>query len=291
MVKQPDSTAREHDRGTGSPGRPAAHRASRHYRRTGRRPAAGHRPAGRRVQRVAAPAGPGPPRHRGRCSLGRTSPSACSPWPSSRSPSTRGILIEVLIALFIAVSLDPAVVRLNRWGVRRGWAVWVILTRPASWRASCSSSRRWSTSSRLIQRLSGYAKTSRNGPELPQDQRPVSPGPPRSRTRWQASGKVSTGDHRHPPPVRRAVLHADRGGPDPSHGPTSPAAAVGRTAVPKAHRAKVAKITDVMVDKVGDYMIGNLAISSSQGSRRSSPSPRWDCRSPCRWASRWPWST
>ena len=40
--------------------------------------------------------------------------------------NTRGILIEVLIALFIAVSLDPAV-RLNRWGVRRGWAVVVIL--------------------------------------------------------------------------------------------------------------------------------------------------------------------
>ena len=41
--------------------------------------------------------------------------------------NTRGILIEVLIALFIAVSLDPAVRRLNRWGVRRGWAVVVIL--------------------------------------------------------------------------------------------------------------------------------------------------------------------
>ena len=41
--------------------------------------------------------------------------------------NTRGILIEVLIALFIAVSLDPAVRQLNRWGLKRGWAVLVIL--------------------------------------------------------------------------------------------------------------------------------------------------------------------
>ena len=34
---------------------------------------------------------------------------------------------------------------------------------------------------------------------------------------------------------------------------------------PKAHRAEVAKITDVMVDKVGAYMIGNLAISLFAG--------------------------
>src|SRR6185312_13765683 len=30
---------------------------------------------------------------------------------------------------------------------------------------------------------------------------------------------------------------------------------------PKAHRSQVAKMTDVIVDKVGAYMIGNLAIS------------------------------
>ena len=60
---------------------------------------------------------------------------------------------------------------------------------------------------------------------------------------------------------------------------------------PKAHRAEVAKITDVMVDKVGDYMIGNLAISLFAGLATFAASPRWGCRSPCRWASRWACST
>jgi predicted PurR-regulated permease PerM len=40
--------------------------------------------------------------------------------------TVRAILIRILIALFIAVSLDPAVRWLTRRGVRRGWAVTLI---------------------------------------------------------------------------------------------------------------------------------------------------------------------
>ena len=40
--------------------------------------------------------------------------------------TTRALLIRVLIALFIAVSLDPAVRMLTRRGMRRGLAVLVI---------------------------------------------------------------------------------------------------------------------------------------------------------------------
>jgi predicted PurR-regulated permease PerM len=40
--------------------------------------------------------------------------------------TARAVLIRVLIALFVAISLDPAVRALTRWGVRRGLAVLVI---------------------------------------------------------------------------------------------------------------------------------------------------------------------
>jgi predicted PurR-regulated permease PerM len=41
--------------------------------------------------------------------------------------TARGVLIRALVALFFAVSLDPAVRFLERHGLRRGWAVLVIL--------------------------------------------------------------------------------------------------------------------------------------------------------------------
>ena len=37
-----------------------------------------------------------------------------------------GILVLVVIALFLAVGLNPAVVRLRRWGVPHGLAVAVV---------------------------------------------------------------------------------------------------------------------------------------------------------------------
>jgi predicted PurR-regulated permease PerM len=40
--------------------------------------------------------------------------------------TARAVLVRVLIALFVAVSLDPAVRTLTRWGMRRGWAVLLI---------------------------------------------------------------------------------------------------------------------------------------------------------------------
>jgi len=40
--------------------------------------------------------------------------------------TARAVLVRVVIALFVAISLDPAVRVLTRWGVRRGWAVLLI---------------------------------------------------------------------------------------------------------------------------------------------------------------------
>ena len=40
--------------------------------------------------------------------------------------AVRNILLLVLVAAVLAVGLDPAVRRLERWHVRRGWAVFLI---------------------------------------------------------------------------------------------------------------------------------------------------------------------
>jgi hypothetical protein len=53
--------------------------------------------------------------------------------------TTRAVLVRVLIALFIAVSLDPAVRALVRRGMRRSLAVLVIFL------IAGTSSRRWCT--------------------------------------------------------------------------------------------------------------------------------------------------
>ena len=185
--------------------------------------------------------------------------------------NTRGILIEVLIALFIAVSLDPAVRRLNRWGVRRGWAVVVILLITTGIVAGFLVSVIPSMVHQfqvLIHDFPGYVKTLQER----------SPSFRRISDRYHLTtkiedllaslpGKVSTGAitvtrrlfgalfstltvvvltiyfMADLPRLRQSVARL----------------------FPKAHRAEVAKITDVMVDKVGDYMIGNLAISLFAG--------------------------
>jgi len=185
--------------------------------------------------------------------------------------NTRGILIEVLIALFIAVSLDPAVRRLNRWGVRRGWAVVVILLITAGIVAGFLVSVIPSMVHQfqvLIHDFPGYVKTL-------QDR---SPSFRRISDRYHLTtkiedllaslpGKVSTGAIT----VTRRLFGAL----------FSTLTVVVLTIYfmadlprlrqsaarlfPKAHRVEVAKMTDVIVDKVGAYMIGNLAISLFAG--------------------------
>src|SRR5687768_18425513 len=41
--------------------------------------------------------------------------------------SVRNLLVLILVAVFLAVGLDPAVRRLQSWGLRRGLAIGVIL--------------------------------------------------------------------------------------------------------------------------------------------------------------------
>jgi len=185
--------------------------------------------------------------------------------------NTRGILIEVLIALFIAVSLDPAVRRLNRWGMKRGWAVAVILLITIAIVAGFLVSVIPSMVHQfqvLIHDFPGYAK------EL-QDR---SPSLRKFSDRYHLTtriegllaslpGKISTGAITFTRRLFSALFTtltvlvltiyfmADL--------PRLRQSAA--RLFPKAHRAEVAKITDVMVDKVGAYMIGNVAISLFAG--------------------------
>jgi len=211
--------------------------------------------------------------------------------------NTRGILIEVLIALFIAVSLDPAVRRLNRWGVRRGWAVVVILLITTGIVAGFLISvipQMVHQFQVLIHDFPGYVKTLQER----------SPGFRRLSDRYHLTtkiedllaslpGKVSTGAITVTRRLFGALFStltvlvltiyfmADL--------PRLRQSAA--RLFPKAHRAEVAKITDVMVDKVGDYMIGNLLISLFIGIATFGTSPHSGCRSRCRLLSRWPCST
>jgi len=185
--------------------------------------------------------------------------------------NTRGILIEVLIALFIAVSLDPAVRQLNRWGVGRGWAVVVILLITIGIVAGFLVSvipQMVHQFEALIHDFPGYVKEFQNR----------SPSFRRFSDRYHLTtriedllaslpGKVSTGALTFTRRLFGALFStltvlvltiyfmADL--------PRLRQSAA--RLFPKAHRSQVAKMTDVMVDKVGAYMIGNLAISLFAG--------------------------
>jgi predicted PurR-regulated permease PerM len=185
--------------------------------------------------------------------------------------NTRGILIEVLIALFIAVSLDPAVRRLNRMGVRRGWAVLIILLITAGIVAGVLISVIPSMVHQfqvLIHDFPGYVKTL-------QDR---SPSFRRISDRYHLTTKIEDLLASLPGRVSTGAITVTRR----LFGALFSTLTVVVLTIyfmadlprlrqsaarlfPKAHRAEVAKITDVMVDKVGAYMIGNLAISLFAG--------------------------
>jgi predicted PurR-regulated permease PerM len=185
--------------------------------------------------------------------------------------TTRGILIQVFIALFIAVSLDPAVRRLNRWGLRRGWAVLVIFLAATSIIAAFLISvipamvHQFQT---LINDFPGYVK------EL-QDR---SPSFRKFSDRYHFTTKIEDLLASLPAKLSTGAISFTRR----LFGALFSTLTVVVLTIyfmadlprirqsasrlfPQAHRANVIRITDVMVDKVGAYMIGNLLISLFAG--------------------------
>ncbi len=185
--------------------------------------------------------------------------------------TTRAVLIRVLIALFVAVSLDPAVRMLTRWGMRRGLAVLVIFLIASGLVAAFMVSvipAMVHQFEALVQDFPGYLASL-------QDRSARFRG---LSDRFHLTGRIQGLLADLPGRLGGGLLGFTRrlfGAlfstltvlvltiyfmadlPRLRHG-------VMRL-FPRAHRAQFGRIADVMVDKVGAYMIGNLLISLAAG--------------------------
>src|SRR5262245_24624738 len=185
--------------------------------------------------------------------------------------TTRAVLVRVLIALFIAVSLDPAVRMLTRRGMRRGLAVLVIFLVAAGLVTAFLVSvipAMIHQFQLLVHDFPGYfASLQERSARL----HVVS-------DRFHLPSKIQGLLTSLPGRLGSGLLGYTRR----LFGALASALTVAvltiyfmtdlprlrrgvRQLFPKAHRARFGRIADVMVDKVGDYMIGNLLISLAAG--------------------------
>jgi predicted PurR-regulated permease PerM len=185
--------------------------------------------------------------------------------------AARDVLIRVLIALFLAISLDPAVRRLTRWHLRRGFAVFAVvlvtlcLVAVFVYAVTPPMAQQFHA---LVHDFPGHVN------EL-QD-------------RWAALRRI--GDRFHVTSHVRSVLASlpDRLG----RGVFAAAGRLPTTLLstltvavltvyfladlprlrrgaawlfPRTRRAEFSRVVNVMVDKVGDYTSGNILISLVAG--------------------------
>jgi predicted PurR-regulated permease PerM len=185
--------------------------------------------------------------------------------------TTRAVLVRVLIALFVAVSLDPAVRALTRRGMRRGLAVLVIFMVAGGLAAGFLVSvipAMVHQFQELVHDFPGYiAGLSDRSARFRQ-----------LTDRLQLTGKIQDLIASSPGRLGGGLLGFTRrlfGAlfdtltvvvlaiyfmadlPRLRHGATR--------LFPAAHRARADQIADVIVGKVGSYMIGNLLISLAAG--------------------------
>jgi predicted PurR-regulated permease PerM len=185
--------------------------------------------------------------------------------------TTRAVLVRVLIALFIAISLDPAVRALTRRGVRRSLAVLVILLvaggLAAAFLVSVIPAMVHQFQS-LVHDFPGYiASLSDRSARFRQ-----------LTDRFHLTSKVQDLLASLPGRLGGGVLGFTRR----LFGALFDTLTVVVLAIyfmadmprlrhnamrlfPRAHRAQAGRVADVMVDKVGSYMIGNLLISLAAG--------------------------
>jgi len=185
--------------------------------------------------------------------------------------TTRAVLVRVLIALFIAVSLDPAVRMLTRRGLRRGLAVLVIFLVAGGLVAAFLVSvipAMIHQFQALVHDFPGYfASLQERSARL----RGLS-------DHFHLTSKIHGFLASLPGKLGSGLLGYTRR----LFGALASALTVAvltvyfmtdlprlrhgvRRLFPKAHRARFGHIADVVVDKVGDYMIGNLLISLAAG--------------------------
>ena len=185
--------------------------------------------------------------------------------------TTRAVLVRVLIALFIAVSLDPAVRALTRRGIRRSLAVLVIFLLAAGLAAAFAVSvvpAMVHQFQSLLHDFPGYIAS-------------LSDRSARFREltdRFHLTGKVQDLLASLPGRLGGGLLGFTRR----LFGALFDTLTVVVLAIyfmadlprlrrgvlllfPRAYRARFGQVSDVMVDKVGSYMIGNLLISLAAG--------------------------
>src|SRR5580693_7279143 len=185
--------------------------------------------------------------------------------------TTRAVLVRVLIALFIAVSLDPAVRALTRRGMRRSTAVLVIFL------IACGLAAAFLVSvipamvhqfQSLVHDFPGYIASLSDRSARFRD----------LTDRFHLTGKVQDLIAGLPGKLGGGLLGFTRrlfgamfdtltvlvltiyfmaDMPRIRHG--------AMLLFPRARRAHAGRVADVMVDKVGSYMIGNLLISLAAG--------------------------
>jgi predicted PurR-regulated permease PerM len=185
--------------------------------------------------------------------------------------TTRAVLVRVLIALFIAVSLDPAVRILTRWGMRRPLAVLVIFLAaaglvtaflvsviPAMVHQFESLTRDFpGYLARLQARSARFADLSDRFHLTSKVQDLLGSLPGRLGTGLLGFTRALFGALFSTLTVIVLTIYFMADLPRLRHG-------VMRL-FPRAHREQTGRIADVMVDKVGAYMIGNLLISLAAG--------------------------
>jgi predicted PurR-regulated permease PerM len=185
--------------------------------------------------------------------------------------TARAVLIRALIALFLAVSLDPAVRLLTRWHLRRGLAVLVIILVSLGLTAAFLQSVIPAVVSQfdaLVKDFPGYlASVQRRSTSF----RELS-------DRFHLTSQIETLLASLPARLGSGLLGLT--------GRLFSALFSALTVTvltiylmadlprlrrgafllfPRAHRAQFARIADVLIDKVGAYMIGNILISIIAG--------------------------
>jgi predicted PurR-regulated permease PerM len=185
--------------------------------------------------------------------------------------TARGVLIWALVALFLAVSLDPAVRMLIRWHIRRGLAILVVVLVALGLVAAFLQSVIPAMAdqfpamvkafphylARVQDRSSGFRQISDRYHLTSQVNKLLASLPARlssgalgvTKRLFSAVASTLTVS------VLTVYFLADL-----------PRLRRGAALLfPRSHRARFARIADVMVDKVGSYMIGNILISVIAG--------------------------
>jgi predicted PurR-regulated permease PerM len=185
--------------------------------------------------------------------------------------TVRGVLILVLIALFLAISLDPAVRLLVRWRIRRGLAILVVVLVTLGLVAAFLQSVIPAMVSEFQVMVRDFPHYLASAQHRSAEFRQIS-------DRFHVTGQIKSVLGSLPARLSSGLFGVT--------GRVFSALAsaltvavltvyfladlprLQRNAVllfPRAHRAKFSQVAEVMVDKVGAYMIGNILISVLAG--------------------------